>query len=99
MEEYKFPENNWYIEIDDDNIKIVNNWKRKQEWSRSLLRARKKYVDFDGNSGDNLTKERILKTKITTEQFKQYVLKEPYKEQIITQDYSYLVQILNKLGL
>jgi len=30
MEEYVFPENNWQIEITDENKEVLNAWKIKQ---------------------------------------------------------------------
>lgn len=34
---YIFPENNWYIEITDDNRKVVNDWKIKQQYNDDLF--------------------------------------------------------------
>jgi hypothetical protein len=76
MKKYIFPENNWYIEITDDNKKIVNDWKIQQEWKQDLYTVEKKYVDFNGNSGIEITNRRSKLTQITTDEFIQYVLKE-----------------------
>jgi hypothetical protein len=82
MEKYKFPENNWYIEIDDDNRELVNNWKIKTIYNQNLIQYPDlKYVDLDG-CGLNTEIEALGKYKITTEQFRQYVLKQLYKFKI-----------------
>lgn len=98
MEEYKFPENNWYIEIDNDNIEIVNNWKIKQPYDNDLYKFPKiKLVDFNGvgvEEGESIetTKRRCIQ--ITTEQFKQYVLKTKVK---CFKDYKYLEPLFKQL--
>ncbi len=76
MKEYIFPENNWYIEITNDNKKIVNDWKIQQKWNEDLYKNNKNYVDFDGNSGIEITNRRSKLTQITTDEFIQYVLKQ-----------------------
>jgi hypothetical protein len=81
MEEYKFPENNWYIEITDDNRKTVNDWKVKQEYNDDLFKDLE-YTYVESHGGGNYDNKNLIKRgaiEITTEQFKQYVFKEPYK--------------------
>lgn len=39
----------WYIEITDDNRKIVNDWKIKQEYNNDLFEnLQYRYVYYDG---------------------------------------------------
>lgn len=52
MEEYKFPENNWYIEITDDNKELLNSWKIKQQYNKPIGRyGNIKYINYWGGGG------------------------------------------------
>ncbi len=95
-EEYIFPKDNWYIEITDDNRELVNNCKIKQKWNRDLFEyLQYTYVSFDGSGWGKSIPKGIS---ITTSQFKEYVLNEK-EEIIISEDLSYLEELLNKLNI
>jgi hypothetical protein len=72
--EFVLPEK-WYIAITPYNSKVINDWKIKQEY-HSPIGEHTKYVSENG--GSYLSKAFFGSyTKITFEQFKKYVLKEP----------------------
>lgn len=96
MTKQEFPHENWYIEITDDNRKIVNDWKIKQKYSSNLFdNLHYKYVNWEGGwrvygaAGGGFCFE------ITTEQFIEYILKQPLEEP----SYSYLTPLLKKLNV
>lgn len=73
MEEYKLPEK-WYIEITDENKQIINDWKIKQTFNLPIDTYKSiKYVTYNGWED---SWPRDASSKITTEQFIQYVLKQ-----------------------
>lgn len=86
----------WCLKIDDENRSIVNNWRR------NIV----KYEDFDC-SYDYICQEGsgvrsfFSLLEITTSQFVQFVLKEPYTTNIptIKEDMSYLVNIFKRLNI
>lgn len=93
MTKQEFPHENWYIEITDDNRKIVNDWKIKQKYSNNLFdNLHYKYVNWNGgpSAGDW-----SWGFEITTEQFIEYILKQPLEEP----SYSYLTPLLKKLNV
>lgn len=90
-EEYIFPENNWYLKIDDDNRDLVNNW-RINIIKYSNTTCNYPYILWHGGVWLGSADEVL----ITTEQFKQYVLKESLNP--IIEDYNYLIPILNKIA-
>jgi hypothetical protein len=98
MEEYVFPENNWYIEITDENREVLNNWKIKQKHNKSLYdNPQYKYVNFEGawrsvRLGGGL----FL---IDFNQFKKYVLKEEQISTIVNEDFSYLIPLFKELNI
>lgn len=53
MEEYVFPENNWYIEITDENKEVLNAWKITKEYSTPIDNYLTKinYINYVGWSG------------------------------------------------
>lgn len=101
MEEYVFPENNWYIEITDENKEVLNAWKITKEYSTPIDNYLTKinYINYMGSAGGggqggwwrvppwNL---------ITFEQFQKYVLGYKIIEENTNQDYTYLIDMLNK---
>ena len=95
-EEYVFPENNWYIEITDQNIELINNWKIQQKWNKDIYKNNYKYVYYDGvgRRGRKLAGG----WEITTSQFKQYVLN-INEESVLIEDYTYMIELLNKLNI
>jgi hypothetical protein len=92
MEEYVFP-NNWYIEITDENKEVLNAWKINQFHNKSIYSYDPpiKYINKTGwgmwGSGDK---------KITFDEFKKYVLGYEIIEEPANQDYTYLIDMLNK---
>lgn len=94
MTKQEFPHENWYIEITDDNRKIVNDWKIKQKYSSNLFdNLHYKYVNWNGRVGRSVGMG--LGFEITTEQFIEYILKQPLEEP----SYSYLTPLLKKLNV
>lgn len=94
MTKQEFPHENWYIEITNDNRKIVNDWKIKQKYSSNLFdNLHYKYVNWNGRE----VAERRMGWgfEITTEQFIEYILKQPLEEP----SYSYLTPLLKKLNV
>jgi hypothetical protein len=90
MLEKDFLHNNWYIEITDENRRIVNDWKITTEYNNNLFdNLYYKYVNWCGvgycvvGVGGGL---------ITTEQFIKHVLKQPVEPP----SYDYLIPILTK---
>ena len=71
-ETFVLPEK-WVIKVTPENKAIVNEWKIKQEWKKSLFDCDYPYVSHDGCG----TSEYFInsKTLITFEEFQQYVLK------------------------
>lgn len=72
-----FPENNWYLEIDDENRELVNNW-RINIIKYSNKPCYYNYINWDGGGlvwgwGGIEAGGLVL---ICTSQFKKYVLKE-----------------------
>jgi len=99
-EEYIFPENNWYIEITDENRKIVNDWKIKQEYSDDLFEnLNYKYVYYDGG-GERREREAgmVGVGLITTDQFRRYVLNQPIETSEID-DNKHLIRLLKEISL
>lgn len=75
-EEYIFPENNWYIEVTDENRQLINDWKINQSYNNDLFQNLDyKYVYYDGSGGTRLSWRK--KVVINIDQFKQCVLKQP----------------------
>lgn len=97
MTKQEFPHENWYIEITDDNRKIVNDWKIKQKYSNNLFdNLHYKYVNWNGEwAGGRSGWWLALGFEITTEQFIEYILKQPLEEP----SYSYLTPLLKKLNV
>jgi hypothetical protein len=98
MGEYVFPENNWYIEITDENREVLNNWKIKQNYSDSLYNnPQYKYVYCDGLEADVVGGGLFFE--ITFDQFKKYVLKEEQISTIVNEDLSYLISLFKELNI
>lgn len=98
MTKQEFPHENWYIEITDDNRKIVNDWKIKQKYSNNLFdNLHYKYVNWNGAAVREGGGWLVLvgDFEITTEQFIEYILKQPLEEP----SYSYLTPLLKKLNV
>lgn len=96
MTKQEFPHENWYIEITDDNRKIVNDWKIKQKYSNNLFdNLHYKYVNWNGAGVGEGGVEVDVVFEITTEQFIEYILKQPLEEP----SYSYLTPLLKKLNV
>lgn len=96
MTKQEFPHENWYIEITDDNRKIVNDWKIKQKYSNNLFdNLHYKYVNWNGAGGQWVLNFFVVDFEITTEQFIEYILKQPLEEP----SYSYLTPLLKKLNV
>lgn len=95
--EHVFPYNNWYIEITDENRRIVNDWKIKQEYNDDLFEnLNYKYVYCDGSRLPAGCFSVVLL--ITTDQFKQYVLNQTSKSTEIN-DNEHLVRLLKEISL
>lgn len=77
--EFILPEK-WYIEVTDDNREIINNWKIKQKYNKSLYHYDYKYVNHEGEGSEEGWSAGMwwcfCFTKITDKQFKKYVLKQ-----------------------
>lgn len=97
MTKQEFPHENWYIEITDDNRKIVNDWKIKQKYSNNLFdNLHYKYVNWNGAAVRGGRGVGVVGGfEITTEQFIEYILKQPLEEP----SYSYLTPLLKKLNV
>ena len=91
-----FPTDNWYIEITDENRKILNDWKIKQKYNNDLFQnSQYKCVNWNGAGGGMRGVSGVL---ITTEQFIEHVLKQsPVKTSC--KDYNYLMGLFKKLGI
>lgn len=89
-EKYVFPENNWYIKVTKDNKEILDNWRKTLDYNRLLDIG--EYINWAGSGA----MWRGL-VEITTDQFKEYVLKETPNIPTIKEDYSYLIGFLDKL--
>ena len=50
MNNFVFPENNWYIKITDENKELLNNWKIKQQYNTPIddYNPNIKYIDWLG---------------------------------------------------
>jgi len=96
MEEYVFP-NNWYIEITDENKEVLNAWKINQFYNKSIdsYNLPIKYIN-DKGSGGSPTKGWGRDKKITFDEFKKYVLGYEIIKEPANQDYTYLIDMLNK---
>jgi hypothetical protein len=98
MEEYVFP-NNWYIEITDENKEVLNAWKIKQINYNTPIDSYKpsiKYINYLGMGmvGAGWGGGGVL---ITFDEFKKkYVLGYEIIEEPANQDYTYLIDMLNK---
>jgi hypothetical protein len=95
MEEYVFPENNWYIEITDENKEVLNAWKIKQINYNTPIDSYKpsiKYINYLG-IGMRVGGWWGL---ITFDEFKKYVLGYEIIKEPANQDYTYLIDMLNK---
>lgn len=91
-DDYIFPENNWYIEITNNNRKLLNDWKIQQQWCNDLFTYTSyKFVANDGAGFTDLKCNRRIK--ITIDQFEEYVLN------IKNENYNYLIELLNKLNI
>jgi len=97
MEEYVFPENNWYIEITDENKEVLNAWKITKEYSTPIDNYLTKinYINYVGGGGISGGGGRRWNL-ITFEQFQKYVLGYKIIEEDTNQDYTYLIDMLNK---
>jgi len=88
----------WYIEITDNNRKILNDWKIKQEYNDSLFEnLNYKYMFYSGpvweaEAGMWMA---VSYTLITLSQFKSHVLKET--ELIIKDNQEYLIKLLKEI--
>lgn len=97
MIEQEFPHNNWYIEITDENRKIINDWKVNQPFSDDLfINPQYKYINYLG-AGQGVGGEGMFGCVelITTEEFIKYVLKQSIQEQSC----DYLTPLLKKLNI
>lgn len=96
MEEYVFPENNWYIEITDENKEVLNAWKITKEYSTPIddYSTKINYINYMGMAVRMLWGSGQL---ITFEQFQKYVLGYKIIEEDTNQDYTYLIDMLNRL--
>lgn len=98
--EFKFPEK-WYIVWENrENYEIISNYFDSKLWvyvddeTHSTGGVNYKDDYFNGGFGSSCIKGC---TKITIEQFKKYVLK--LEEGVINEDFSYLIELLQKLGI
>lgn len=93
MEPFQLPAR-WTIEITDENRLEINEWKKNQEWTKSLLVATHyTFVNEDGAGRTGpLGTER---PEITLDQFRQYVSgKSPSNtEPEVEESYDYLVEL------
>lgn len=91
----------WFIEVNNENREIINNWKINQPFNKDLFQNRQ--FNFVCNSGSGYISKDVLtsKTEITTKQFKKYVLgiEIDTKNEIITEDLDYLKDFLTKLNI
>jgi hypothetical protein len=93
--EYVFPENNWYLKIDDENRDLVNNW-RINIIKCSTKPCQYTYINWRGEG------EWWAEVEITTSQFKKYVLgidSSPIIEEDEDEDYNYLISFLEKINM
>lgn len=95
MIEQEFPHNNWYIEITDENRKIINDWKVNQSFSDDLfINPQYKYINYLGEREGWVGCGGGVEL-ITTEEFIKYVLKQSIQEQSC----DYLTPLLKKLNI
>ena len=94
MEEYVFPENNWYIEITDENKEVLNAWKITTDYSTPIDNYSTK-INYINCMGVGLGFSYGWQL-ITFEQFQKYVLGYKIIEENTNQDYTYLIDMLNK---
>jgi hypothetical protein len=86
----------WYIELDDDNRKIVNDWKMELgNYPGDCFDKNYDMIDNEGGGGFFMNGKDGWGDKITTEQFIKYVLKQEVEESV--EDYNYLIKILKQL--
>jgi hypothetical protein len=100
MEEYVFP-NKWYIEITDENKEVLNAWKINQFFNKSIdsYNPHIKYInDVGGGEFVGWDEGRRIgwNKKITFDEFKKYVLGYEIIKEPANQDYTYLIDMLNK---
>jgi hypothetical protein len=96
MEEYVFPENNWYIKITDENKEVLNAWKIKQINYNTPIDSYKpsiKYINYLGMGSRAVVGWWCL---ITFDEFKKYVLGYEIIKEPANQDYTYLIDMLNR---
>lgn len=97
MEEYVFP-NKWYIEITDENKEVLNAWKINQFYSKSIdsYNPPIRYINQQGAGVEGGGGEWRGRKKITFDEFKKYVLGYEIIKEPANQDYTYLIDMLNK---
>lgn len=98
----EFPYNNWYIEIDEENYQIVNDWKKRQKYNNDLSEYdyQVRFVNYLGRGGERgrWWVGRGPSQGITTNEFIKYVLLKDI-EKPIDNDINYLVEFLSKLNI
>jgi hypothetical protein len=94
MEEYVFP-NNWYIEITDENKEVLNAWKINQFYSKSID-SYDPPIKYINNLGSSACGWGRMVNEITFDEFKKYVLGYEIIKEPANQDYTYLIDMLNK---
>jgi hypothetical protein len=102
MEEYVFP-NKWYIEITDENKEILNAWKINQIDYNSPIDVYYPPIKYINCYGAGIPQtywpswgDAPSYIKITFDQFKKYVLGYEIIKEPANQDYTYLIDMLNK---
>lgn len=96
-EEYVLPEN-WCIKVTNENRDIINNWKLSiNPGSNNLFEYLS--IEYVSNIGRGLTGWSRVVEEISFNDFCKYVLKKEIKEEIIDNDNSYLIEVLNKLKI
>ena len=101
MDNFILPEK-WYIKITDDNREIVNNWKVKQQYNKSLLdNLSYKYVDQDGWVVAPWEVGRLDGyALLTTDQFIEHVLHQKInKSESKEENLDYLISLFNNLNI
>lgn len=86
-----FPYDNWYLEFTEEERPIVDNW-RINIIKFSSNPCPTQFINYQGGSG---RWGRLGLSKITFEQFEQYVLKKSSNP--ILENYDYLIPILTNL--
>ena len=96
-EEFILP-NKWCIELNNDNIDLIQKW-RKETFNYDGDISKCKYIYYDGLV-DVLGRAGRWRFFLSTEQFIQYVLKEsPLQSIPIIENYDYLITVLHKLNI